>query len=268
MAVTENESNIRQTTTVLPHFEYEVSVLYLADGTPYIPVIELCKMLGLRADTHIPRWRKLVLWCNARKLPYLTPTRGKRMVWCLHAGALLFWFSCFNWSLVLPERHMQLRHATDELMDMLDQAHKKMLSNYKAIRRQLFEFLTAYTDIEATLSRFSPSLYVYLNDFDVCIAWEDLVDQGKALIDEATAHARSMLQDQAAIPVVDAVKVNTEGEVIGEFVLPLFPVVQEKDITRFFESLGKISQWCQQVIDFLKVHGIIWDREQKKWYLA
>lgn len=63
------EEDIRQTTIVLSYFEYEILVLYLGDGRPYIPVIELCKMLGLRAETHIPRWRKLVLWGSARKLP-------------------------------------------------------------------------------------------------------------------------------------------------------------------------------------------------------
>jgi hypothetical protein len=100
------------------------------------------------------------------------------------------------------------------------------------------------------------------------VQWEDLVAQGKALIDEATAHARRMLQDQVAGPVVDAVKMNTEGDMIEEFALPLFPIIQKEDTTRFFEGLGKISQWHLQVTDFLSAYGIIWDREQKRWYLA
>jgi hypothetical protein len=268
MEVGEHEEHIRQTTVILPYFDYEVPVLYLQDGKPYIPVVELCKMLGLHADTHIPRWRKLVLWYSARKLPYQKPTRGRRIVWCLHAGAMLFWFCCFDWSLVLPERRAQLQKVTDEGLEVLAQTHQKMLNRYKSIRHQLFQFLTTYSDIETMLSQFSPSLHVYLNDFDVCIAWEDLITQGKVLIDEATAHARRMLQDQAAIPVVDAVKMNAEGEVIEELALPLFPLVQEEDIICFFENLGKTSRWYQQIADFLGAHGIIWDEEQKKWYLA
>src|SRR5258706_14706813 len=103
---------IRQATIRPPFFDEEVPALYLADGTAYLPVRALCRMLGLRAETHIPRWRKLVLWASARKLPLLT-ARGQRMVWCLHMGALPFWCVCFNWSLVPAERRGQLRQATD-----------------------------------------------------------------------------------------------------------------------------------------------------------
>jgi hypothetical protein len=96
---------IQQTTMMLPYFDEEVPALYLADGTVYLPVKVLCRMLGLRAETHIPRWRKLVLWANARKLPLQT-ARGQRIVWCLHMGALPFWCACFNWSLVNTERRV------------------------------------------------------------------------------------------------------------------------------------------------------------------
>ena len=78
------EQVIQQTTMILPYFDHEVPVLCLEDGARYIPVVALCKMLGLRADTHIPRWRKLMLWCNARKLPWRTPTGHTRHVRCLH----------------------------------------------------------------------------------------------------------------------------------------------------------------------------------------
>jgi len=80
---------IQQTTIILPYFDEEVPALYLADGTAYFPVKALCNMLGLRAGTHIPRWRKLVLWASARKLPLQT-ARGQRIVWCLHISALPF----------------------------------------------------------------------------------------------------------------------------------------------------------------------------------
>src|SRR5437764_11715391 len=105
------EPSIRQATIVLPDFGEEVQVLYLPDGTAYLPVRSLCRMLGLRAETHIPRWRRLVLWANARKLPLQT-ARGERTVWCLHMGALPFWCACFNWSLVSAGRREQLRRAT------------------------------------------------------------------------------------------------------------------------------------------------------------
>src|SRR5436305_11400643 len=101
---------IQQTTIRLSYFDEEVPAIYLPDGTAYLPVRSLCRMLGLRAETHIPRWRKLVLWVNARKLPLQT-ARGKRTVWCLHLGALPCWCACFNWSSVSEERREQLRQA-------------------------------------------------------------------------------------------------------------------------------------------------------------
>lgn len=64
------EQVIQQTSMILPYFNEEVPMLCLQNGSRYIPVVALCRMLGLRADTHIPRWRRLVLWCNAQKLPW------------------------------------------------------------------------------------------------------------------------------------------------------------------------------------------------------
>jgi len=68
----EGEEVIAQSTIIFPFLNDEVPVLYLADGRPYIPVFAVCHALGIRADTHIRRWRKLVLWVTARKLPFQT----------------------------------------------------------------------------------------------------------------------------------------------------------------------------------------------------
>src|SRR2546421_8013687 len=106
----QQEQGVQQATIVLPYFGEEVPLLYLADGTAYLPVRSLCRMLGLRAETHIPQWQKLVLWASARKLPLQT-ARGHRIVWCLRLGALPFWSGCFNWSLVSAVRREQLRQA-------------------------------------------------------------------------------------------------------------------------------------------------------------
>src|SRR2546426_10138406 len=119
---------------ILPYFDDEVPVLCLQDGTSYIPVVALCKMLGLRADTHIPRWRKLVLWYKARKLPWRTSTGCTRIVWCLHVGAVPFWCSCFNWSLVSPLRRLQLHQATDAWLKVTEEAQQEMLTAYRQMR--------------------------------------------------------------------------------------------------------------------------------------
>jgi hypothetical protein len=264
----ERKEEIRQTTMVLPYFDYEIPVLLLQDGSTYIPVIELCMMLGLRADTHMSRWRTLLFWKDARKLPYHTPRRGRRVVWCLPGGALLFWYGCFDWSLVSLERQAQLRQATDEGIEVLAQFHQQMLSQYRRVRQQLFEFVTAYAETDTTLPRLIAAMHVYLNDFEACIAWEELMSQVQTCVSVALAHARKMLQEQGAIPVVDAVKVNAAGEVIEEMGLPLFPIVPTEDVIRFYEYLKQLAQWSRQLMDFLATHGVRWDGEQKRWYLA
>ncbi len=116
----------QQTTIMLPYFDEEVPAFYLADGTAYLTVRSLCRTLGLRAEAHIPRWRRLILWANARKLPLHT-ARGERMVWCLHRGALPFWCACFNWSFVSAERREQLRQATDTWQQDVAQAQRLLL---------------------------------------------------------------------------------------------------------------------------------------------
>jgi hypothetical protein len=50
---------IEQTMIRLPHFEEEVPALVTEDGMLYIPVIAICRMLGIRADTHMRRWRRM-----------------------------------------------------------------------------------------------------------------------------------------------------------------------------------------------------------------
>jgi hypothetical protein len=74
---------VTQTTTRLPFLDDEVPILYLSDGRPYIPVFALCHALGIRPDIHTRRWRRLVLWVIARKLPFHTEKPGRRLVWCL-----------------------------------------------------------------------------------------------------------------------------------------------------------------------------------------
>src|SRR5262249_54456800 len=147
----ENKLIVQQAVMTLPYFDYEVPIVYLADGAGYIPVVALCRMLDLSPRTHIPRWRRLFLWEDARKLPLRTEKRGTRMVWCLHLGALLFWCSSFNWSLVSAERQVQLHLATEAGLKHLEQAHQEMLTHYRQMRRLLFRFLTNYADAQIQL---------------------------------------------------------------------------------------------------------------------
>jgi hypothetical protein len=241
--------DIRQATIVLPYFDEEVPVLYLADGTAYLPVRSLCRMLGLRAETHIPRWQKLVLWASARKLPLQT-VRGQRIVWCLHIGALPFWCVCFNWSLVPAERREQLRQATDAWQEDVTQAQRLLLERYRSLRRYLFAFLKAYSDAETWLDQWVLHLSSSL-DIASSRQIELLLSQGKTLISEATAQARKMVQEQATAPIMDIVTINASGEVAEIGTLPLFPVVPREDREQFFTYMSKLAKWYQDMAAFI-----------------
>jgi hypothetical protein len=240
---------VRQTTITLPYFDYEVPVLYMEDGTPYIPVIALCEMLGLRANTHIPRWRKLFLWANARKLP-LSTTRGKRVVWCLHLGALPFWCACFNWSLVASERRKQLRQATEAWLEDRAQANQLMLDHYRSLRKDLFAFLVAYSDVEDRLRQWQLRLSPIL-DVTASKQFEMLITQGSVIIDRATTLARKILHEQAMTPIVDVFMLDANGEVTETGTLPLFPVVAREESEPFFECICHLTQWYRDIAAFL-----------------
>jgi hypothetical protein len=222
--------DIYQTVITLPYFNYEVPVVYTPDGTRYIPVIALCEMLGLHANSHIPRWRKLVLWMNARKLPLCTTTGRKQIVWCLHIGAIPLWCGCFDWSLVSSKRQEQLQLATETWFKALGQAHTEMLNNYKQLSRLLFKFLAAHEGTDAKLSQLAARLHPILDQFGLCIQLEELVTQGKNLIRGATDHARKMVQEQASCPITDAVKLDENGQIHEQLSLPLFPVFSQERV--------------------------------------
>ena len=248
----ETEQMIQQTTMVLPYFDEEVPLLCLPDGSRYIPVIALCEMLGLRADVHIPRWRHLILWHHARKLPWRTPTGRVRIVWCLDVGAIPFWCNSFNWSLVTPVRQAQLREATDAWLKATEQVHQEMLAEYREMRRRLFEFLLAYTSADAMLPRPAQYFSLLLDNGNAQLQLERLVARGHDLIQKATDHARKWLQAQDNVPIMDVVKLGKEGEMEVAGSQPLFPVVPQEELTQFYEYLKLLSNWHREFAAFLR----------------
>ncbi len=250
---------LRQETMTLPHFEHEVRAIYVADcEAPYLPVIDLCNMLGLRADTHLPRWRKLFLWGNARKLAVHTP-KGRRVMWCLHMGALLGWYCAFSWDSVRPERREQLQRSSDAWLDASEQAQKEMVARYRTTRRMLFEILTTYAASDTTFSQLALLMQRHLIDADLRTQWAALVVRGKVCIDQVTTCARQMLQEQSSIPIMNVMRrrlTGSEEESIDEFSLPLFPIVQEKELAILFDHLGDLTVWHQHVEQFLANHEL------------
>ncbi len=228
--------------------------MYLADGTAYIPVIALCQMLGLHTATHIARWRRLTIWSNARKLPLRT-ARGRRIVWCLHLGAVPLLYSCFNWSLVSPERRGQLRQATDAALKAMEQVQQEMLLRYRQMRRYLLRFLVVYAHADSQLDQVVRRMHARL-DRDSCLQFEVLLSQGRTLIQEATAHARKLVHEQATDLIADVVTVDSDGQMIQIGSFPLFPVVSRQDEERFSAYLNRLTHWYHQVFAFLDEKGL------------
>jgi len=252
----ENKLIVQQAVMTLPYFDYEVPIVYLADGAGYIPVVALCRMLGLRPERHMPRWRRLSLWEHARKLPLQTEKRGTRMVWCLHLGALFFWCSSFNWSLVSPERQAQLRLATEAGLKHLEQAHQEMLTRYRQMRHQLFCFLTKYADAQTQLQEVAARMRRRL-DAASTAAFEALLEQGCAIIEETITHVRAMLRDQATSPIMDVVTIDVDGNATQVGTQPLFPVIPEEDCEQFFANIDRLTLWYGDFVLFLTEHGLL-----------
>ncbi len=224
----------------------QVPALSLADGRLYIPVYAVCHALGIRADMHIRRWRRLVLWITARKLPFQTQKRGKRLVWCLLISQVPFLYSLFDWRLVSPERRLQLRLATEEQVKLSDLAYQEMQQRYKAMRQTLFTFLITFADIDGLLQQYADTLSHMLDDKS-SLALSSLISSGRSLFQEAAAHARKMLHDQGELPIIDIFKIDANNNMIDTFSMPLLPIVPHEDSELFFALMGQLTAWRQEL---------------------
>ena len=240
---------IAQATVTLPFLDDEVPALYLADGKLYIPVCAVCRALGIHADTHIRRWRTLVLWITARKLPFQTEKRGKRLVWCLLISEVPFLYGLFDWKLVSPERRLQLLRASKEQAKLADLAYQEMQQRYKAMRQALFTFLTTFADIDTLLQQYTDVLSSTLDD-ESSLVLSALVDRGRSLFQDATVHARKMLHDQADLPIIDAFKIDADNNVIDTFSMPLLPIVPHEESELFFALMRQLTVWRQELQAF------------------
>src|SRR5258708_3836991 len=245
---------IEQRTVTLPFLNDEVPALYLADGRPYVPVCAVCRALGIRADMHIRRWRKLVLWITARKLPFQTEKRGKRLVWCLLISQVPFLYGLFDWELVSPERRLQLERATEEQVKLSALAYQEMQQQYQAMRRALFTFLTTFANIDVLLQHYTDVLSPTLDE-ESSLALSSLIGSGRSLIQKATAHARKMVQDQGELPIIDAFKIDANNRVIDTFSMPLLPIVPYEDSELFFILMSQIATWRQELKAFWSERG-------------
>jgi hypothetical protein len=240
---------VEQMIVTLPFLDDEVPALFMANGRLYIPVCAVCQALGIQADSHIRRWRRLVLWFTARKLPFQTAKRGKRQVWCLLISEVPFLYALFDWKLVSPERRLQLLRATEEQVKLSYLAYQEMQQHYQVMRRELFTFLTTYADIDELLQQYADILLPMLVD-ELSLEFATLVERGRSLFQKASAQARKMLHDQAELPIIDAFKIDADNNVIDTFSMPLLPIVPHEDGEYFFALMGQLTAWRLELETF------------------
>jgi hypothetical protein len=244
-----------QTTTRLPFLDDQVPVLYLSESRPYIPVFAVCHALGIRPDIHIRRWRRLALWATARKLPFQTEKRGKRLVWCLLISQVPFLYGLFDWKLVAPERRQQLHRATEAQARLADQAYQQMQREYKAMRQMLFAFMSTFQEFDTLLTHYPDRFGPRLDSASAAVLTE-LCERGRSLFAQATSHARKMLQAQGEQPIVDLFRIGAGNQVIGTFSMPLLPIVPQEDRERFFAFMGLLTAWREEITAFWKERGL------------
>ena len=234
----------------LPFLDEQVPALIVADGRPYIPVFAVCRVLGIRTDTHIQRWRRLIFWGTARKLLFQTEKRGRRLVWCLLISEVPYLYSLFDWSPLPPERRRQLYEAAHAHAQLLGQVYQEMQAQYAATRQALFSVLTRAAELDNT---FWPAMAGKAASLpsEAQATYARLLDCGQDIYEKLIAHTRRMLhaqQDESLI--IDAVKFDAEHRIIDTFSLPLFPVVSREESLVLTELLQQVTRWHQALADF------------------
>jgi hypothetical protein len=237
---------IEQTTVKLPFLDDEIPALCLADGRQYIPVYAVCHALGIRVDIHIRRWKRLVVWITARKLPLQTEKQGKRIVWCLLISQVPFLYGLFNWQLVSPQRRLQLCHATEEQAKLSNLAYQDMQHQYKTMRQALFTFLTNVADIDELLQQYADIFSPTLDD-ESSLVLSSLIDNGRSLFQKAASHARNMLYDQEMLPIIETFQIDANDNVIDSCSRLLLPILSHKDSELFFVLMGQLTAWRQEL---------------------
>ncbi len=255
-----HQDAIKQTTMTLPFLNDEVPALSLADGRLYIPVYAVCHTLGIRAEVHIRRWRRLVLWINARKLPLQTKKQGKRLVWCLPILEVPYLYGLFNWQLVSPERRLQLCQATEEQAKRSNLVYQQMQQEYKVMHQALFTFLTSFADIDTLLQQYVEILSDILDD-ESALLLASFIDSDRSLFQKTILHARKMLYDQEMLPIIDTFKTDADNKVIDSFSMPLLPIVPLEDKDLFIVFMRQLVDWRRELQAF-------WSEQQRniiKW---
>lgn len=153
----------------------------------------------------------------------------------------------------MTERSKQLLNSIDELVELPNRIHLEMLTHYRQVRRFLFWFLVTYEDADIALSKWVQLLYPTI-DSDGITWLEELVAEGRSIINEALDIAQKMIREQENIPIIEACNVDHYGNSIETFSLPLLPMVSQVDEEQFIECIEMLKEWYKDIAEFITKH--------------
>ncbi len=252
---------VTQDTLPLPIFGAEVPLLHTPEGD-YVPIRALCEMLGLRPAT----WIGVV--CSqhkgrtnaVRRWPYRAPDGTTRPEWCLEQHDALRWLSYLWPEKLQGERREQLLAYQQTMMDAMGQAYEQMQSSYQALRRTAFSELSSCQGMQATLTQLDEQLSPHLAHTDPPIGGEAAVGEFRALLarghetyDAYAAVLREVLAEMTGQPVIDALIVDDQGQVIDTQAMPILPVAP--DTTAMIACQERVRTWLGDLKTWLTGHG-------------
>jgi hypothetical protein len=234
---------VRQGVVTLPYLDDEVPALYTAENKPYIPAFAVCYALGLPVAPHIRKWRNMLLWTTAHKLPLKT-NKGTRLVWCLLISEVPFLYGNVIWKYVASERRQQLHEAIEKGIDLANQAYQQMQRDYHTYRQSLLTFLRLCLEMRPQWEQMPPAD----TDEEDQRAFENLLHEGHVLYDKAALLAKTILQERADNLVIDALIIGEEQTIVDSFSMPLLPVVDQEKKKQFATTLMAIACWHLRMI--------------------
>ncbi len=241
-----------QTTVPLPMLGGELPLLVTVDQRGYVPVAALCHLMGVRPETYLAKWQRAPFWSEALKLPWQTPARGRRAVWCLERHALKDAIKTIDWHGIEPARREQLMTFSQEYETLLQESYAGLLEEYRAFRRMLYRLLTTYARIAERLQSFRERLGLILSRHAMDQVGA-VLDEGEQIIsvgaDFAAAHVR-------AIEGADTLQTLARGAQDATVTEVTIPPISRADFDALSQHLDRFSAWQDRFDAFLHRYGI------------
>lgn len=248
----ESGTGAEQGTLYLKPFDCEVPLLHTADGD-FVPLVSLCELLGLPAAPYASLACQRFRPENAvRRLPFRDSDGSVRQAWCLDQDRVALWLMSLRPERVSTARRDQLLTFQQQALAATSQVYSTMQRDYRATRASLFEWLRAREGWPVRLRRMEAQYARQVSGAAV-VELQALMARGYALVEDSAALVRAAVQEMARQPVIDAVFVNPEGEVIDTKAMPLLPVVP--DLAAFQQSQERLAAWFDELDAWLAAHG-------------